>query len=703
MSIFRRVSVSLNTEFALTLGLIIFTAISVRLAEYPLWLDPAYFVNDEHLMATHDAYTWLAGAKEIGNYIAHPFSQLLAFMHDATGLDLATLGFWSPIILVPLLAVPVSLLARQLGIPEGGLVFGILTTSGLGYLVRTRLGFCDTDLVSLIFPLGITCILAAGLAQKRYEENEPFFLSRYELLGTLAAGIMGKLAVLTYPSNATILFTLYALAVVLGFFIVPKFRREALACAVLLMFALSFSGWSGSLIAGLWIGWRMQRPVDLPATLHWICFSFIFGAVLFLGDIHGVIWLMVQKLFFYAKLTTPELNNATSALKLPEIAQSVREAQKLDWALIGPRMGGNWTIFILGMLGFCLACWRKPALLIFLPFLALGLASMKLGNRFAMYGTVGVGMGLGLGLSEFMTILNQSQGRRWIAQLTMACVALWPSAQFMAEVRPVPVLPKVYAETFVELQELTEPDALLWQWWDYGYAAQYYAERATMGDGSRQTGPWLLPLAMVHCAQDARQAAQLMRYFGQVTVESGSRNQTDRQIALFKGNPVSNLLQMPAQDAKSFLAGLGTSPTSIPTDVSNYFTVSWENLRLAGWISYYGHWDMVAATSQPGKIQQVSGDIRIDSASGGLILQGQTVPLDSLDVIQSDGDRHFTWPNGTGMHAVINQYSRQVFLMDAKMYRSMMIQMLIKPATDFADEFELILDRSPWNRVYKVR
>jgi dolichyl-diphosphooligosaccharide--protein glycosyltransferase len=54
------------------------------------------------------------------------------------------------------------------------------------------------------------------------------------------------------------------------------------------------------------------------------------------------------------------------------------------------------------------------------------------------------------------------------------------------------------------------------------------------------------------------------------------------------------------------------------------------------------------------------------------------------------------------MHVVVNQMSRQVFLMDAKMYRSMMVQMLLRPASDFAEEFTLVVDNSPWVRAYKV-
>ncbi|GAB6111202.1 hypothetical protein JCM14713_09600 [Desulfomicrobium salsuginis] len=458
------------------------------------------------------------------------------------------------------------------------------------------------------------------------------------------------------------------------------------------------------MLAAAWVVWCLRKPQGVAVKYQIAGMVTVAVAVLILSNVHELIWALVQRVFFYAKTGAPGFGNATATeLKLPDIAQSVREAQNLEWDLIGARMGGNWLVFTLGMLGFGFASWRRPSLLVFLPFLGLGLASVKLGNRFAMYGTVGIGMGLGFGLSELLCMLRQSQGRRWIAQLVMACVALWPSADFMQEMRPVPVLPQTFAQTFLELRNATESDALLWQWWDYGYAGQYYAERATFGDGGRQSGPWLYPLARVHCAKTPRESAQLMRYFGQAMLESGSTNTTDMRSALFLGDPVQEIRKKDASAARQFVDELGQSQQDIATTVPNYFVVSWENLRLAGWIGYYGHWDIVSGTSSPGKMQQIQGEIRVDSGNGTLVLNGKPLPLDSLDVIEEKGTRHFEWPNGSGTHVLINQFSRQVFLTDSKMYRSMMVQMLIRDPEDFADDFTLVVDKYPWVRAYKVR
>jgi dolichyl-diphosphooligosaccharide--protein glycosyltransferase len=703
-------SLSLTGEFWLALALVIFVTISIRLAELPHWQNGAFLFDGEYLLATHDAYAWLAGVKGVGNYVDAPFSRLLAFLHSSLGGEVARLGFWSPILFVPLLSLPICLLCHAMRLPEGGLVFGILTTSGLGYLVRTRLGFCDTDVLTLFFPISVASCLIIWLSSLiratwlRTDNSSGDAVSPLNaMLLAFCVGVFGKIGIFFYSSSMSVLFVTYSLAGLVGAVLARKDSREFFWAGLILMFAMTFGGWIGILLAGAWGVWCLRKPKGSAVKYQVAGMIMVGVAVFILANVHELIWALVQRVFFYAKTSAPDFGNSTTAaLKLPDIAQSVREAQNLDWSSLGPRMGGNWVIFTLGIFGFGFVSWRRPALLVFLPFLALGLASVKLGNRFAMYGTVGIGMGLGLGLSEFMSMLGQSQGRRWIAQLVLACVVLWPSAVFMQEVRPVPVLPKIYAETFLELRDKTEPEALLWQWWDYGYAGQYYAERATFGDGGRQSGQWLYPLAQVHSATSPRQASQLIRYFGQAMLEDGLARTTDVRTALFSGNPVSDIQKKDVADAREFLSDLVLDDTNWPTSLSNYFIVSWENLRLASWISYYGNWDIASGTSAPGKIQQVRGEVRMDSAAGTLVVGGKSTLLDSMDVVDESGTRHFEWSNGTGMHVVVNQMSRQVFLMDAKMYRSMMVQMLLRPALDFAEEFTLVVDNSPWARAYKV-
>ena len=145
--------------FVLAFGL----SAALRFIEYGFWQAEHLSLGAEPLMATHDAYAWLAGAKGVGVYAGAPFTAMIRWIHQITGMELGTVGFWLPVMTVPWLAFPACLLARVMRMTEAGVIFAVMSGSSIGFLVRTRLGFCDTDLVALFFPLAFACALAAWL------------------------------------------------------------------------------------------------------------------------------------------------------------------------------------------------------------------------------------------------------------------------------------------------------------------------------------------------------------------------------------------------------------------------------------------------------------------------------------------------------------------------------------------------------------
>jgi len=84
-------------------------------------------------------------------------------------------------------------------------------------------------------------------------------------------------------------------------------------------------------------------------------------------------------------------------------------------------------------------------------------------------------------------------------------------------------------------------------------------------------------------------------------------------------------------------------------------------------------------------------------------VQGQQIPVDSLDILEADNAREYTtWPNGSGLHLLINRLANQAYLMEKKMYDSLMVQMLIADPDSFNPHFALVDDLYPWVRVYKA-
>lgn len=693
-----------NGEFFLAFFLAFFLNAGLRLIEYAGWQADIYQMGPEPLMATHDAYAWLAGAKGVGFYVSSTFAKMIQWIHKLTGSPLGVIGFWLPVLLIPWMALPACFLARAMRLTEGGVVFAVMSASSIGFLVRTRLGFCDTDLISLLFPLTFACSLMAwfmgrtrGSWRCAGEELPPY--SRISSALLLLSGACGALNMNMYSQSGSILLAVLGMAFLESLFLAPRKDWPELWIGLLAVYALTFGGVAGLGTALVLAGIQTFRPELLRHKVTFVALGVVALFLFYHFGLHKNISAYLQAIAGYAKGVT-EVGNKT-ALQLPGITQSVREAQNLAWGEVAVRVAGSSWLFILGVAMYAFAVYRRPQLLLLLPFLGLSMASVKLGNRFAMFGGVALGAGFGFGLAEAMRIFGQPQGRRWIAQLAMCVLVFWPMGELMGSMSPVPVLPRVYAQTFLDLREKIPSDARLWQWWDYGYAGQYYAERLTFADGGAHDGPWLYPLARVHCAHSPMQASQLMRFVTHAQRES-SRQQN--ASIYYWDNPVKSLDVLGAENATEFVSSLAHKALELPKDLPDqYFVVSWENLRLSYWISFYGNWDLISGTGAPGQFQQLQGQFGINTQTGHITVQSRQTPIDSLDVID-DGNatRRMTWQNGSGLHLVLNQHSSQAFIMDAKIYKSMMVQMLIGNPKDFEPYFQLVEDQYPWTRAYKA-
>ncbi|WP_341830628.1 hypothetical protein [Desulfovermiculus halophilus] len=347
--------------------------------------------------------------------------------------------------------------------------------------------------------------------------------------------------------------------------------------------------------------------------------------------------------------------------------------------------------------------------LIFLPLLGLALFSFALGNRLTMYGGAVLGVGLGFGLSLLLLRLHIRKSLRVVVQLALCLVVLLPTLEVASGLSPAPILPKPYAQTFLQLKDKTPENARLWPWWDYGYAGQYYAERITFGDGGKHRGDILYPAARVHMTHSPRQARQMMQYITVAQQEEFAANSTKYKDMNefwkpYLADPVAGLEDMGPEEAREFVRSLADKEYDWPGDLPpQYLVLSWENLRLAYWISYYGTWDLVTGQADPGRIQQVRGEVNFDLDKGHMELEGGTLELSGLDVVDHEDPKHFTWDSDTGIYALLNRITSELYLMDEKIYNSMMVQMLIRNPSRFEDDFELVVDKYPWNRAYRAK
>jgi len=379
----------------------------------------------------------------------------------------------------------------------------------------------------------------------------------------------------------------------------------------------------------------------------------------------------------------------------PGITQSIREAKNVvDWTnfFVGVSVT-SWT-GVLGGLGLLLILALRPAFLLMLPLTALGVGSLFMGVRFAMFGGPSFALGLGLGVHWLgKAILDRTGARQnvlTLVQILLAGVCLLGYTVSYRDLAPTPVLAPAHAEALMKLRTFAPKDASVWTWWDFGYATQYYAERMTPTDGGRHAGRDIYPTALALMTPSARQAAQVINMSAGLDQDPARR--WDKQSA---------------QEVQQSLALLAASDQPMKRPPTQYLVVCWETMTLLHWMGFYGTWDVVAGNGTFAKTQAVDEAFTVDQNRGVMLFRAgsQPIPVRSVDMLTAGGIRRAGFPVNPGApHLIINDVAKSVKLMDDEAYNSMAVQLLIGDPNraEVASYFKLVHEGFPLVRIYEV-
>jgi len=270
-------------------------------------------------------------------------------------------------------------------------------------------------------------------------------------------------------------------------------------------------------------------------------------------------------------------------------------------------------------------------------------------------------------------------------------------------VDPAPVIDKPLVSALLDLKQVSAPDAQVWVWWDQGYGVQYYSERMTLADGYRNSAEAIFPLAYVHTAPSPLSAYQMMVHCALLQQSAGPVKDLDARIPVYQ-NPFPDLIQdMSAEKIRRFLQGLKRPKSAWSHDLpEQYLVLTWKGLQKAHHILSYGTWDFVKGQSGPGRFILFREHAGFDMQNGLMKVRNRDYPLSSKEIITDRRRKHFTWPRENGWHAVLRTDEGFTFLMDDAAYQTMMVQMLLTEPKQFAPYFDLIIDRFPLVRIYRI-
>lgn len=716
--------------------------LAIRLSFALRWSDPALWVEGERILTTHDAYFWLAKAKGVGLLTGYPLAQLAALIHDTFGIEYGTIGFWMPAFAASLVAIVCVWWGWLLGGRNGGLLAGLMGALTPGFYARSTLGYFDTDMFTLLGPMLVSFVLAYWLSLHIRRgwfscDNETPSVSLWVAFGLgLVVRLFGIPHVDMIKFNVLMVLMAIVVLVILGR---PGKRITGLYGLCIIILA-AFPG-TMSYQLGLWpldkliyslgsvpewvvalIGiaiavgftWVLSISNKLMHSIMCkplVCAGFIVGVILSTGiALYPVAGSIKQFMIYFSQGdgATIVVNSTVRGATFPNVVQSIIEAQLVPLSDVLQRaVFATWLapVALISMIGVMIF---RPVSIMLLPMVILHMASVKMGFRFTLFGGAALCVFMGVGiywcLDYFVSRYHLKPVFNLLGQSALAGCVIAMAYMHYLSFPPTPVITKAHAEALIELGDEAASDSRVWTWWDWGYASQYFTGLGTVCDGGFHKGKDVYPLAFVLTTTSLEKANRMVVYSGKFD------NDPSGWLGLA---PARKWNRLPRKGMMQTIAD-EYMKSDLPKVPSQYLTITWQDLTLAKWISYYGNWNLETGATKQSSLDVFNGpEIGINFRDGMIQnTKGQTGLVKSIALLQDGKVKARSYYKNSMSkrlmpklhHLLVNFDISQSILMDELAYESVMTRLFVGDPDDpdIASRFKLVVDKLPYVRIYEV-
>ncbi len=392
-------------------------------------------------------------------------SRVLSWLHQATGGSLRTLGVYLPPLLSCALIAAVLLWARMLGGGWCVAVSVLAAASGPYWLEVTAAGRLDKDCLNPVFLL----LLAWCLARNQLARGAQRWLF---LLG---------------------------------------------AAVVLLLFNWWWQKPGAALGLGFALIWALfgYARASWPERILKILLLVGTGSVLlyFLsqGQGAGMLW----ERYAQARDLLPLIFKTGS---MAQVSGSIDELTGLSLHELALSSNGSWWALVAGVIGILWTAWTSrekfPALVFFMPLFLFGLLALG-AQRFVLlfFPLAALGCGCFVERISALPLCRTKFFSRQGCCMALAALLLAPSLLSAWQQAPRPFLRQAEDRLALDLRDNAGKDAVIWNWWDYGYFLQYRTGCFTLLDGGMQTVRNCMLAAVPLACDDPVMAANWIRFF----------------------------------------------------------------------------------------------------------------------------------------------------------------------------------------------
>ncbi len=676
-------------------------AFAIRMLEYPQWVsNPLCSWNGEYIMGTHDAYYWLAGAKGVGSAIDHPMAKLVRILGEITGIEYGNIGFWLPAIFAGFTAVAALIWGMILGGSWVAMAGAVYATTIPAFYFRTRLSFYDTDIVTLLFPVLISGLIAAWLVQGlsvswfKDEDSQNFKPTIYDYALPVIAGFMTSFGETWHTDVRMFGFLVVVMGVVLSLICAKSAADRVTLLRGLLIYSLvCFLGLSGVLLVGLLVLSSVNRKFKNNEHLNSLGFMLIALTVVlfFSGAGEVVLQSLYGKVVNYIKPVSESSLIGEKGPVYPGITQSVIEAQNIDFRALFQNIFGNNILGWLGFIAYFGLVLLRPVSILLLPLAIAGVAAVYMGGRFGMF----CGLPIGLALAWIPTYLlgkkfsQFAKKYAWVIPVYVIITLLGLNWNLYSHSLAVPIIFPEHVQALKESGKVMPKGSTVWTWWDWGYASMYYTEHDSFANGGKHPGTILYPLALPFTTPSLKQANQFIKY-----------------SALQDNNPSKVWEDMTGTAVQDLIKSFSIKNYSLPVKHKQYIVVTWKDVSLLYWILYYGSWNVGTGIGVHPQVMQLFSAFQVNFDDGSLVLKdsGTKYLLSGISILGKNEANVKKYNKNIGPTLVLNKIVSQGFLIDEMSAMSAMVKLLTwnPQAPAISKYFKLVYEGGPFVRVFEV-
>ncbi|MDD4506781.1 MAG: STT3 domain-containing protein [Sulfurospirillaceae bacterium] len=671
----------------------------------------AFKFAGQFMINTNDGYFWAEGARDLLNgtsqlhslspvesaptWLTYVIVKLLPFSFE-------TIIFYMPAFLGSLIVIPMILIAHNLKLPEVGFLAALLASIAVSYYNRTMVGYYDTDMLTIVFPVFLLWSLILAL---RTQEEKYLLITALEIIAYRW----------WYPQSYSLEFSYFGLILAYAVIFDRKngFNFKLLAIMLFAMMGLP-SIWRLVLVVliyGIFKQAKFQKYI-------WYILGASVGLFLLTGGFDPI-WAQLKG---YVFKDVVEVSQDSLPLHFYSVMQTVREAGQIDFVTFAERISGHTITFVLSMVGCAVLAWRYPVMLLGLPLLGLGFLALIGGLRFTIYAVPIGAFGIAYLLftcSVFIQdlFINEKVGQVIKSSVVIlgALAILYPNILHVIDYRVPTVFNKNEVELLDKLKAMSDREDYVVSWWDYGYPLRYYVDTKTLIDGGKHSGEVNFPVSymLTNPSDKAAKLARLEVEYTENTFAKAEKNET------VMNNTAQMTLDAGFKNANDFLDSLDTNIT-LPTKTRDiFFYLPYRMMGIYPTVAQFSNLDIMSGKTvrQPFFFQtnrfQDSAEkmdfgqgVILDKTKGIIKLGVQEIPLKRFIKTGYNKEKKLVKDqnivHANGQFSIIYMQAYNTFLiLDEDAFNASYIQLFVLENYDEKLFEPIILD--PYAKVYKLK